>query len=499
MTSYSSHQFFEDWRYAVAKEFTTSTGQPFPYAENGKQEWGDEVKKLTFGDNQSPHDGCFSADGKYMAIAVESDIHVIDTQMLDTIAVLKGHISRVSSVAFKTDDSNTLVSSEEGDYGRQEFPVVPTIYVWDIEKQAKQHRDIADEDLIKKASSAAAKAAADNLKGLDVALGDEEMDELEKVIAPAVGRVVRKHGTEGTTALFGRLTTSFQSNVFSPSGAWMAYLPGKRPRSNDKDTWNVAICSTKDEYRTQLTLQGHSDAIMWTGWSPDESVIASVAWDQTIRIWDAATGEEKYKFETDGQNWTGGFSRDSKYFASTCGTGTVQVNDLSDGSTKWSLKLDKSSHWNRALDWHPNGKILAIGGDKKGELLLLDVDTQEVIQHRLLSAEACALDDESVRSFITSWIGTQEVTFVGDGSTLAVWLSGDGSAEVYDLEREKKWRFSRGGTDDGPKSHEWRNEDGKVTSKGGSGMLLGMSGGEGSLRLASIDFDGVRVWSTGSR
>lgn len=498
MGFYSASQFFQDWRYAIAKEFTTSTGEPFPYATNGKQEWGDELGKVAFGEGNSPHDGCISADGKYMAIATDKDIHVVDTQTLKVIAVLRGHVSRVSSVAFKPDDSNTLVSSEEGDYGRVDFPVVPTIYIWDVASQAQRPRDIAADDVLKGVSAAAATTAVEKFKELGVDLGDEERSELEEALIPAVGRVARKQGAVGTPRLHGRLTTSFQSEIFSPSGAWMVYLPGERPHSNDTDTWIMVICSTQDSYSIKFTLEGHTDAIMWTGWSPDESLFASVAWDKSIRIWDAATGAEKYKFSTDGQNWTGGFSKDSRLFASTCGKGTLQVNDMSDGSTKWSVKIEESSQWKRALDWHPDGKILAVGGDDTGDLLLLDVEKQEVVQRRALSPDASNLDDARARVF-KRWVGTKEVKFVKDGSILAVWIAGDSSAEVFDLKREVKWRFARGGTDDGPKSHGWRDEDGKVTSKGGSGVLFWETReGEGLLKLASIDFDGVRIWSVSS-
>lgn len=498
MSRYSSDQFLQDWRYAVKQEFTTSTGEPFPYAENGKQEWGDEIKKVTFGEGQYPHDGCVSTDGKYMAIATDKDIHVVDIQALEVLTILKGHNSRISSLAFKPGDSNTLVSSEEGDYGRVDHHVVPTIYVWDIDKKAKQPGDILHGDVLKGVSTAAAKTAADKFKELDVDLGSEQIDELETALFPTVDRVARKQGAADMKSLQGRLTTSFQSEVFSPSGSWMVYLPGERPHSNGKDTWNICICSTEDAYTTKFTLEGHTDAIMWTGWSPDESLFGSVAWDTTIRIWDAATGEEKYKFGTDGQNWTGGFSKDGKFFASTCGVGTLQVNDLSDGSTKWSVKLEDSSHWKRALDWHPDGKTLAVGGDAKGELLLLNVDTQEVVQKRLLSSEAATPDDEKLRRILISWVAMKEVKFIKGGSLLATWVSGDSSAEVYDLEKELKWRFARGGTGDGPKSSEWRDKNEKVTSLGGSGLLLWEGAHEGDLKLASIDFDGVRIWSMGS-
>jgi WD40 repeat protein len=86
---------------------------------------------------------------------------------------------------------------------------------------------------------------------------------------------------------------------------------------------------------------------MWTGFSPGETMIATVAWDQTIRIWDARCGHQKYKSDTNGQNWTWGFSPDAKRFAGTCGDGTFYVYSLDAGATltkrKYGFKLDASS------------------------------------------------------------------------------------------------------------------------------------------------------------
>lgn len=494
MVCYSSDQFYQDWRYAIEKDFTKSDGAtPFPYADNGNQEWGDEIKKLTFGGNE-PHDGCISADGKYLAIAADQDIHVFDTQTWATVTVLRGHVSRVSAVAFNPGDSNILVSSEEGDYGRVDFRVEPTIYVWNIEQQAKNPKKIADDDVLNGVSAAATSTAADKFAELGMTLTKDQVEELDTTLAPAIKRVAKKNLMADVARIMGRLCTSFQSEVFSPSGKWMAYLPGKRPRSNGKDDWVINIVSASD-LQEKFALSGHQDAIMWTGWSPDESLFASVAWDQTVRIWDMATRTEKYKFETTNQNWTGAFSKDGKFFASTCGSGTLQVNDLADGSTKWFYKPEGPSHWRRALDWHPTGRFLAVGGDSKGELKILDVDEQKVLQDRLLSASASDVDDDTVRRMMGTYSGTKEVKYIDGGKKLAIWTQGDGSAEVYDLEKEVKWRFARGGTGNGPKSHEWRDEKGKVKSKGGSGFMP-WEVPEG-LMIATIDFDGVRIWSIG--
>lgn len=45
--------------------------------------------------------------------------------------------------------------------------------------------------------------------------------------------------------------------------------------------------------RETCRLKGHTDAIMWAGWSLDDTVIATASWDGTYRVWDVKTGECK--------------------------------------------------------------------------------------------------------------------------------------------------------------------------------------------------------------
>lgn len=232
-------------------------------------------------------------------------------------------------------------------------------------------------------------------------------------------------------------------------------------------------------------------------WSPDESTLATVAWDGTIRTWDADTGEQLRKFETNHQNWTGAFSPDSKYLAATDGTGNVWIYDLTsdDNSVYWKFNTGEKRRWRRAVAWHPNGKLLAVGGELSGELLLLDVDAKQLVQERLLSTRESKVDNEEVRPVMKSNFGVTQVQFVEGGRKIAFWTCADASIEVYDFERYKKWRFARGGTEDGPHAEKWRDEKGKVTSEWGHGMLAWENKERGLLGLASIDFDGVRIWS----
>lgn len=265
--------------------------------------------------------------------------------------------------------------------------------------------------------------------------------------------------------------------------------------SNSTAPWDIEICST-DDFKSVLTLKGHTDAIMWTGWSPDEAFFASVAWDGTIRIWDASTGDAIHCFRTDKQNWTGAFSPDSSHFVATDGLGIVRVYALrAEEPLEWEFKPEGTQQWRRAVAWHPNGQLLAVGGERCGELLLLDVALKKIVQKRTLSLSAAQPDEDIPRSMLDRSVGVNRVKFVDGGHKIAFWTFGDCSIEVFDLTQQVKWRFARGGTEDGPEAEKWRDEKGKVTSQRGHGMIAWESHSSGELLLASVDFDGVRIWS----
>ncbi|KAF5680166.1 WD40 repeat protein [Fusarium circinatum] len=59
----------------------------------------------------------------------------------------------------------------------------------------------------------------------------------------------------------------------------------KKPAT--QQTWPVELC----------TLQGHTDEILDTAFSPTETLLGSVSADNTTRVWDYVTGSEKYRFE----------------------------------------------------------------------------------------------------------------------------------------------------------------------------------------------------------
>ncbi|RSL48013.1 hypothetical protein CEP54_013115 [Fusarium duplospermum] len=442
---YTIEQLYRDWRYAVEKDFVTADGKPFPYAPDGHLQWGKEDRKPSL--SGKPRDACLSGDGKRAAIVVDKRIQVIDTETWETIIVLKGHTRPVDGLAFKPNDSNILVSSEGTDADQISHDAEPTIIVWDIDR-AKEAPRLEGPDL-NAISKAATTVTASKLEDLGLKLKDPGKAELEIALASEIDRIMAKQGIADNIRICGRLHIGHQPEIFNPSGTQMVYSPGYAPESDEPVSWDVVICST-DDFKPILTLKGHTDDIKWSGWSPDETLLATVSFGKTIRIWDAVQGHQIHCFETDHYNWAGAFSLDSQHFVATDRHGIIRVYALhAEETLHWEFHAEGPKMWRPSVAWHPNGTLVAIG--------------------------------------------VNEVKFVDGGNKLVVWMNGDGSIEMFDLRQEVKWRFGRGGTEDGSEAEKWRDENGKVTSEAGSGMLVLERGRK--LTLASVDFDGVRLWS----
>jgi hypothetical protein len=57
-------------------------------------------------------------------------------------------------------------------------------------------------------------------------------------------------------------------------------------------------------------LEGHDGSVSAVAFSPDGKTVASGSWDKTVRLWDAATGEERQKLEAYGTVSKVAFSSD---------------------------------------------------------------------------------------------------------------------------------------------------------------------------------------------
>ena len=198
--------------------------------------------------------------------------------------------------------------------------------------------------------------------------------------------------------------------------------------------------------------KGHNRSVSVIDWSPDGRFIASGSYDQTVRLWDAASGNEIMSLPgISGAVTTLAFSRDSRLLAAgaydnilhvweipsgrgipfprsqkkyvTCIAFSPDGKQLATGTIDkmvvlWDLakriplkRMTGYRHWVGAVSFSPDSRTLAIG---------------DAASLRLVDANS-ALESARIPTDLVHWI-----SFSPDGRTLAVG-SAYGKSQVYDM------------------------------------------------------------------
>jgi WD40 repeat protein len=472
---FSSHDIRKLWRYAIDKDFH-AIDQDIETDEK-IMGYGSEERFIPFDHpiNKSWFTHSTNADGTSLAIP---DGNNVDVYHLDTgvRTVLYGHTSDVTTVGFSPTDPNLLVSASESMRGpTNDSSGCNDIILWDLRQATKQFPEPVP---IEQATEAGVLAIHARLRNT-LTLSDHELGEIRGSVKSMIERFHTRSRVPASSRVNGRISTTFQSPLFSNSGDFLIYLPGDRPSSNGDDTWDICLYDIAN--RVATTLSGHRDSIMWIGFSPDDTSIASAGWDGTFRVHDL-TGKQLWKWETDRQNWAAVFSPSGEYLAGTDGAGVVRVWNLKTGEE--TAKIENGDGWCRAIDWSPDGKHIIVGSEDWGRLALYAVTNGKLglTQERKLSAGKCNLEsiDPPMRRMLGRLLGVHTAQFLtsphGQTSTrLVSSVSVDDGIEVFDFDKGKKWRFvpkrdadgsaimtKAGDGDQGLVGHVWRKERGEI-------------------------------------
>jgi WD40 repeat protein len=203
----------------------------------------------------------FSPDGTRLASAGEDrTARLWDPATGKLIGTFRGHTSKVLRVAFSPDGAHLATTSADG-----------TVRQWDtatgreVEPPYDRH-------------SGEVMCAAYSPDGQWIASAGSDR----------TVRVWRATGRQDAVVLYGH-TASVQAVAFAPGGRRLAsasirseYFP---LGDNTVRVWDV------DPRTTLPVLHGHDSYVYPVAFSPDGRWMASGAWDKTVRLWHAATGE----------------------------------------------------------------------------------------------------------------------------------------------------------------------------------------------------------------
>ena len=189
--------------------------------------------------------------------------------------------------------------------------------------------------------------------------------------------------------------------------------------------WNA---STGEE--TQK-LVGHDRAVTAVAFSPDGTVVASGSWDETVRLWNASTGEETQKLAGhDGAVTAVAFSPDGTVVASGSRDETVRLWNASTGEETQKLVGHDSAV--RAVAFSPDGTVVASGSDDETVRLWNASTSQEIHRfNNLRFVRRLAFTDNG--SSLNTDVGTFDITQYSPSSNTTP------SVVITHLELSNEW------------------------------------------------------------
>lgn len=142
----------------------------------------------------------------------------------------------------------------------------------------------------------------------------------------------------------------WQQVAGSADHRWLAAVAPCNSRINDIQLWAA-------DGRAGPSLKGHSGGVRAIAWSPAGSRLASVAEDQSIRIWDPASGPQLVLKGKVGCGVQLAWSPDGNRLACGGEQGQVELWDLADPREERALAGGRG--YCEQLAWRPDGKQLA--------------------------------------------------------------------------------------------------------------------------------------------
>lgn len=445
-------RFLQEYELQLETEFESS-GRAAEWAPGnpGPRFWGSEDASITLKDDD-PNKGnvpsaaaALSADARLLAVSTNAVIRIYDTQSRQMYSELVGYLNNVGKLHFApihTDDppkiDNDVTHKERGKYlllseGAEVSGDDGQVISWSLDSGGRllsRTMPFAVENMADRALSAIS-IDLDDHHGLSV----DDMDRLRAgfvetlKVADANNRVKHLSVWDGHFPHFGTYPVSHHGRIVLYITHGKTTQNGMRPSDGLPQIVVMDVASQTEVCR----LRGHTDAIMWAGWSPDDKTIATACWDQYFKIWDAQTGECRHTIgPTKGQNWSGAFSPDNKHLTLSGGRPVkVAVYDIETGEQVASLAREglKLDNWIRCFTWNPAGSHVAVENN------------HGVVLWEPYGGKAEAIIQlKTDRTLLTRYNSFIIIKWADGGKKLLL-QDTEGTVFVWDRQRNWKWRF----------------------------------------------------------
>jgi len=265
----------------------------------------------------------------------------------------------------------------------------------------------------------------------------------------------------------------------------VAFSPdGKRIISGGLDqTVKVWDAETGNEL---MTLRGHKERVQSVAFSPDGKRIVSGSDDKTIKIWDAATGTELMTLLGHSDKvWFVAFSPDGKQIVSGSPDGTAKLWDATSGAEVMTLRGHKN--WVVSAAFSPDGKRI-ISGSNDATIKIWDAAT---------GAELLTLrgHDSGVFSVAFSPDGERIISGSND-TTIKIWDSVTG-AELMTLRGHDNWVDPIAISPDGKRIISGSGDNTiKVWDSATGAELMTLRGHSDEVNSIALSPDGKRIVSS---
>lgn len=283
-------------------------------------ETGKEIKQLP--GHQNPVQVAeLSPDGNLIVTSAGDQVARVFDAQTEKVVTRLGGLAASDCLAFSK-DGKLLVTG-----GRDSRPIAR---VWNLEGRSPVIELVGHEKQV-----------------LDVAISDDgtriltgSLDTTAKLWDAITGKELRTFAgpTHGVIAV-----------ALSPDGKLAAMGGGK-----EDSTVHVWRLETGEEI---LSFEAHKYGLQEIVFSPNSKHIATAGWDQTARIWDAATGQKLHELPHDGFVSSVAYLPGGKQLVSGCHDKRVRVWDAETGQLQ------------KTLQGHTDG-VLSVAGSSDGKLIL---------------------------------------------------------------------------------------------------------------------------------